>query len=211
MVRWNFHSSASCPRCGHVLEDKAHITQCTEAEVSSTWQHSLKQLEKWFRESNMAHDLSEAIIWGLQQWRDPQQNTAPPDSQFVLDQMAIGWERFLDGWLAKSWRLHQEGFWQGARSRRSSKCWVAELIKKLWNVSWDMWAHQNGILHQSPVARQDILEKQVNDQIRAIYEGGMQALPRDAIGLLWKPKEQTLQLPLTTKQQWLESVTNAIA
>ncbi len=51
----------------------------------------------------MAHDLSEAILWGLQQWRDPaQRNTAPPAGQFFLDQMAIGWERFLDGWLAKT-------------------------------------------------------------------------------------------------------------
>jgi len=38
----------------------------------------------------------------------------------------------------------------------------------------------------------------------------MQALPRDAIGLLRKPKEHTLQLLLTMKQQWLESITNAI-
>jgi len=74
-----------------------------------------------------------------------------------------------------------------------------------------MWAHRKGILHQSPVARQDILEKKVNDQISAFYDGGTQALPRDAIGLLRKPREQILHLPLTTKQQWLESVINAIA
>jgi len=87
---------------------------------------------------------------------------------------------------------------------------VVELIKKLWNVSWDMWAHQNGILHQSPVARHDILEKQVNDQICALYTGGMQALPRDALGLLCKPKEHILQLPIVTKQQWIELVKTAI-
>ncbi len=74
-----------------------------------------------------------------------------------------------------------------------------------------MWAHRNGILHTSPTARQEILEKHVNDKIRAIYEGGTQALPRDAIGLLWKTQEQTLQLPLSAKHQWLESINNAIA
>jgi len=74
-----------------------------------------------------------------------------------------------------------------------------------------MWAHRNGILHQSTLARQDILEKHVNDQICAIYAGKTQALPRDALGFIWKPKDQVLQLPLTTKQQWLESVNIAIA
>jgi len=211
MTRWQFCSSASCPRCGHGLEDKAHITRCTEPEANSTWQHSIKELEQWFRDSNTAHELSAAILWGLQQWREPHRNTAPPAGQLVLDQTAIGWERFLDGWLAKSWQSHQEELWRSVRSCRSSKRWVAELIKKLWNVSWDMWAHRNGILHQSPMARSNILEKQVNDYIRAIYARGTQALPRDAIGFLRKPLEQTLQLPLPTKQQWLELVNNAIA
>jgi len=107
--------------------------------------------------------------------------------------------------------MYQETAWQGVRSRRSSQRWVAELIKKLWSVSWDMWAHHNGILHQSTMARQDILEKHVNDQICDIYDCGSQALPRDAIGFLRKLKDQVLQLPLTTKQQWLESVQIAIS
>ncbi len=74
-----------------------------------------------------------------------------------------------------------------------------------------MWAHRNRILHQSLKAHQDILEKHVNDQICGIYDWGSQALPRDVIGFLRKPKDQVLQLPLTTKQQWLESVQIAIS
>ncbi len=211
MACWQFRSSTNCPRCGSELEDKAHITQCTNEEARLTWKQSLKQVEKWLRENNTAHELLAAILWGLNQWQEPQWGADSPTGQFFLDQMVIGWDRFLDGWLAKSWRAHQEGVWQNVKSRRSGRRWVAELIKKLWNVSWDMWAHRNGILHQSPVARQDILEKQVNDQISALYVGSTQALPRDALGFLRKPKEHTLQLPLTMKQQWLESVNNAIA
>jgi len=211
MARWNFRLSTHCPRCDKEVEDKAHITQCPNAEATSTWQQSLKQLEKWFQESNMAHELSEAILWGLHQWRDPQRKVASPTGPYIMDQVVIGWDQFLDGWLAKSWWLHQEAAWQGVRSCRSSWWWVAELIKKLWNVSWDMWAHRNGILHQSTLARQDILEKHVTDQICAIYAGKTQALPRDALGFIRKPKDQVLQLPLTTKQQWLELVNIAIA
>ncbi len=152
----------------------------------------------------------DAIIWGLQQWRAPNWDANLPAGPFVSNQSAIGWEHFLDGWLARSWQDYQEGLWQSVQSRCSGKCWIAELIKKLWNVPWDMWAHRNGILHQSPMARQEILEKQVNNQIHGIYAGGTQALPRDAFGFVRKPLEQTLHLSLPAKQQWLESVHNAI-
>jgi len=121
MTRWNFRTSASCPRCGQVLENKAHITQCPDVDASMIWQHSMKDLGKWLRDNNMAHELSAAIIWGLQQWREPNQTDAPPVGQFVQDQTTIGWEQFLDGWLAKSWRLHQEECWQIVRSQHSSK------------------------------------------------------------------------------------------
>jgi len=210
MARWQFRSSTSCPRCGTENEDKAHITRCNDAAAREVWNQSLKQLGQWLRDSNTSHKISAAIQWGLSQWLEPQQQSEPPRGQFVVDQAAIGWDRFLDGWIAQSWRDHQEGIWKCARSRRSGRRWVAELIKKLWNVSWDMWAHRNGILHNSPTARDDILEKQENDQICAIYASGMRALPRDAFGILRKPKEHTLWLPLTTKQQWIESVTTAI-
>jgi len=210
MARWNFRSSMHCPRCGTENEDKAHITQCPAPAAREIWQHSLKKLTQWLRDSNTAHEISEAIVWGLNQWIEPGQSLEPPGGQFVSDQTLIGWNHFLDGWLAQSWRLHQEGVWQLAKSQRSSRRWVAELIKKLWNVSWDMWAHRNGILHESPTARQDILEKKVNDRICKLYMGGTQALPRDAIGLFRKPKEHILKLALPAKQQWIESVQVAI-
>jgi len=72
------------------------------------------------------------------------------------------------------------------------KRWIAELIKKLWNVSWDMWAHCNGILHNSPQANEDILEKPINVTIKDFYKYGILRLPRDAMGLMHKPKEHTL-------------------
>jgi len=149
-------------------------------------------------------------VWGLTQWIEPQSASEPPRGQFVLDQTTIGWDRFLDGWVAQSWQLYQDEVWQLAKSRRSGRRWVAELIKKVWNVSWDMWAHRNGILHDSPTAHQDIIETKVNNSIYELYARAMQALPRDAIGLFRKPKEHILQLALPAKQQWVDSVQVAI-
>jgi len=49
---------------------------------------------------------------------------------------------------------------------------MSELIKKLWNMAWDMWDQWNEALHKSTLNRELILEKDVNDQIRQIYAVG---------------------------------------
>jgi len=172
MAQWQFRSTTQCPHCATEVEDKAHILQCTSGNATQTWLQSLKQLKQWFRESNMAHEIADTIIWGLNKWLNLQTENTTLDGEYLKDQEILGWDLFLDGWLARSWHMHQEGLWHSTRSCRSSKRWVAELIKKIWNVSWDMWAHRNGILHNSVQAKQDILKKQVNDQIQTIYAMG---------------------------------------
>jgi len=89
-----------------------------------------------FWDSNMVHELAEAILWGLNKWQDPHTSNGLPASQYLMDQESLGWDLFLDGWLVKSWQLHQAAVWQSTQSHWSSRQWVAELIKKLWNVSW---------------------------------------------------------------------------
>jgi len=50
------------------------------------------------------------------------------------------------------------------------------------------------------------IEERVNDKITHLYETGLQALPRDALALLRKPKEQILKHHFTAKEEWIESV-----
>jgi len=88
----------------------------------------------------------------------------------------------------------------------SRHCWTVELIMKLWNVTWDMWAHCNGILPSLATARVEIIKLMVNQQIQAIYAARLQALPCNSFHFLRAPLEVTLQLLLTTKQQWVESI-----
>jgi len=203
--------SSEHPRCATEVEDKAHIMQCISDKATQTWLQSLKWLKQWFWENNTAHKIAEAIIWGLNKWQNLQTENTTLAGEYLKDQEKLGWDLFLDGWLARSWCMHQEGIWHSAYSCWSSKRWVAELIKKIRNMSWDMWAHQNGILHNSAQAKHDILEKQVNDQIWTIYANGTQVVPCNAIGLLRKLLKQILHLPFTMKQQWLDSIASAIA
>jgi hypothetical protein len=49
------------------------------------------------------------------------------------------------------------------------KRWVATLIKKLWTVSWDMWEHRNGILHNTPKTVTELREDLVDHSVKNIY------------------------------------------
>jgi len=65
-------------------------------------------------------------------------------------------------------------------------------------------------LHNSDTNHKLILEKDINDQIRQIYEVGLGQLARADFGLMRHLVNQQLQLPLHTKRQWLESINVAV-
>jgi len=96
------------------------------------------------------------------------------------------------------------------RRRKSTRRWTVELIKKLWNISWDMWDHRNEALHQSADYQAEILDSLIDDQIRIFYGQGPQAVPRDAIAFFNGNLEDLIQKPKHYKEQWVESVKAAI-
>jgi len=59
--------------------------------------------------------------------------------QLTQEQETIGKQHIWDGWLSIEWQLQQEQIWKQLRSHKSSWQWTAKIIKKLWNVAWDMW------------------------------------------------------------------------
>jgi len=160
--------------------------------------------------SNTANEIAKAIIQGLTQWCNGSTDSARLTLRSFQQQALLGWDKLLDSWLIQSWRDYQKQLWLNGHSCCSSKWWMAELIKKLWNISWDVWVHQNSILHNLPTAQSEILEKRVNDKIIQLYKAGSQLLPWTALALMQKLQESILQLQLMAEQQWIELVEVAI-
>ncbi len=207
MQRWRFRSAANCPRCQHPLEDKPHIIRCPAEAAVTIWHSFLKNLRSWLRKQRTSPVLTDTILQCLKSWYQ-EENLQPSSvtSRYLFDDFhAIGADRLIEGWLPLVWRLEQEHYWSHIRTQKSSKRWTSELIKKLWDVAWDLWDQHNEALHNDTINR-DILDSHANDQIRNIYQHGSTTLPRDALHLIRAPLDAQLQKPLATKLLWLQSV-----
>jgi len=123
-----------------------------------------------------------------------------------MDQTQVGWDCLLDGWLVQQWCSVQATYWSQIHSQKSCKRWTSELIKKLWNTAWDLWEDWNEALHNSEKNCNNILERDINDQIMEVYCIGGHALPLDALSMMQQPLEHQLALPLATKKQWQQSM-----
>jgi len=209
MQRWKFRSTAECPRCHDQQEDKYHLLSCPDTAARERWEKSMKELESWLRDENTDRQIRNQLMGYLRNWNSQDAPETTPGNP-IHTQDDIGKQYIWDGWLSKEWREQQDQAWKRLRSWKSSRRWTSELIKKLWNVAWDMWEQRNDALHDSTLNREIILEKDINDTIRQIYSVGIGQLARGDFGLMKHPLEHQLQLPLHTKQQWVDSIEAAL-
>ena len=125
----------------------------------------------------------------------------PPQISLLVDkQDGIGWDAAFTGCWSTGWAQAQAQHYRTIGSKQSGKRWLAALIKKLWQVAWDLWEHRNGILQQ---AKDGMIAQQLQSSITEEYEQGFQGLPSDLRHLTLKPLEEILKGTLQDQQEWL--------
>ena len=134
----------------------------------------------------------------------------PPRARLALqNQDRIGWFPLLMGFVSRSWLPIQQDYLDRHHSKTNARQWATQLIKKLMQISWDMWADKNDAKHNdrpSVMVRCDHFLNSEIDEILA--EEPPYLLPAD---------KHLLQIPVTTlhaytttfKELWLKSVCGA--
>jgi hypothetical protein len=88
---------------------------------------------------------------------------------------------------------------------------VIALIKKLWQIAWDLWQHRNNVLHEQ---ENDVVQKeseQLNRRIRTLFFRSLSILRRTPDGYLLKtPLSALLDKPLIYRQEWEREVKLAL-
>lgn len=177
---------------------------------------SLKSLEKWMDSVDTDPLITKHVLALLQSWvnKDP----APPDprgtprlKKALIAQSAIGGWNTLLGRVSIQIRDRQAQRYKSKQTRRSGFRWTVALIKKLQDISWDMWEHRNGVLHDHPDKhhRKAALE-QANADIELEWTRGNQGLLKEDL-YLFRFKPALMERTLERKWVWLESVTGARA
>jgi hypothetical protein len=76
------------------------------------------------------------------------------------------------------------------------------LIKKVWEVSWDMWDHRNEVRTTTITPATMRETEKLNEQIIEQFEGGAARLGQQDYHLLAKPLAHVLGCDLDHKSQW---------
>ncbi len=153
MQLWKEWDNPDCPRCG-ATEDARHVWTCPAPSVIPVWDRSITRLKAWMTSQGTMPGARDAICSYLQAWRSG--NSLPPVHDFspifglraaIEAQSSLGWQALLEGCLVCHWAAIQQKYYEWIGSRRSGRRWVSMLIRKVWEVAWDLWEHRNGIVH----------------------------------------------------------------
>jgi hypothetical protein len=213
MKRWKKWQEDHCPRCGQT-EDASHILICKGENSQQIWDTSLQLLSVWMASVQTDPDIIDTLIDHLLLWR--QGKTTTPEGQesilHALDiQNDLGWHSILEGWLALEWDIVQQEYYTSIRSRRTGFRWLVLLIRKLWQIAWDLWTHRNTILHKTTNIHDTSTLAQTDMEIRRLFTRAGHILPigkdrylvrSNVHSLLWKP--------LIYKKAWLRATMIAI-
>ena len=115
----------------------------------------------------------------------------------------------LSRWTPQ-WLKVQQVYFTQILSKKSPKQWSIDIIHKLLLVSWDMWTHQNGLVHHpfGPLELQ--AHRTLNLQIDAQWTEGFAQLNKSDKHLFTGRTKRELYNPTQNqKKQWLQDVQQA--
>ena len=183
MHKWGQRSTDTCPNCAE-KETHRHVLQCQSDRATKAYRNTERNFETWLKDTT-SRDIRRAIMAHLDSYREQEGIEEPEDldaavAQASRNQAALGHNAFAEGFLIKDWEQLQASYLTTTTSKRSPSRWVKELIKKLWNVSWDMWDSRNAEVHQKTQTRRDIIIEHLHTEIQTHLDIGQtnEFLPR---------------------------------
>jgi hypothetical protein len=130
--------------CGEPELHRHHVLRCTKPETNAQWDAALQRLSQWMLTNHTQEDLHQGILYSLRTWHNHEQpatddySTWSGVNETLLEQNSLGWNRFIDGFLADSWIATQQSYLTYIEKKTTGKRWASRLITQLWEIAWDM-------------------------------------------------------------------------
>ena len=210
---WKFQTHSNCPLCDREDEDALHVIQCQDRRARKRWRNALKHLREWCQSKGTHPGLTDVIISYLRSWQSQSPFRDVDDitiHRIVVRQSKIGWHAFFAGIHDPLWAETQHQYFLWQKKRNTGRRWNIELIKKLWEVSWDMWEHRNRILHNTVTPEGQRSLTLLNQDIQEELDTGYaEILSSDQYRFTEKINILLASTDVLVKQRWLASVSLA--
>ena len=213
LFRRGHQTHPNCPRCG-LFEDSDHVIRCRHPAALALWHHGLISLTAWMTRQSTSPALARLIHQTLLTWHANNQAIVPlPIPQLppslsacFISQDAIGWNRFLYGFISTHWIEVQQAYYDHLQSRRTGFRWACSLFSELIQLPWTMWRHRCQ-LQQEPhsLSTQDE-HLRLNALIQAEYDRGTLGWRHRDRRWMQRPAAALFEETVQYKQTWLHSV-----
>ena len=208
----------TCPRCP-ADEHTVHIIRCPSSSANAKWRTGLQSLATEM-ESQQTHPiLAKAIIQALHRWRRnlplyPQEfPTTLGIRTAVTRQGQMGWENFFLGRWHRKWADVQHRHLRQTGSKRSSRRWTVAIIKKLFQISWDMWDHRNKVKHNPGGQAEREANQEIDTLVLQLHALGPPSVhPQDRhLYNNYPTIQELLAEPMETRMRWTKDIQQAQA
>lgn len=216
MLRRKHWGHSRCPRCGEEDEHNCHVCKCLDPDARKQWDTTVNGAEKWMKENDTHPTIIAFLVQHLNSWVEDKPYSRTPCSLSNEDLIAaMQAQNDMGAWSTLMGRINtdfehvQTHHYKTIKSRRSGFRWTVELIKKLMDVSWDMWDHRNGILHADPERHHRATElEEANASIETEWTRGSTGLLQQDL-FLFRDRIAVNNRTLARKIEWLDAVSTA--
>ena len=139
----------------------------------------------------------------IESLEDYPQYTWPDVDDLVKKQDLVGWWSFLEGCILHEWAAKQQAYYDWLQRKNTGKRWTTTLIKKLWEVIWDMWQQRNDEL-KNPTSLASLREHARLDLLISANYANIRRLSQKDRRWFRRPKEVVYTESIDYKNQWLE-------
>ena len=217
MAQYNLWETSKCPRCHIVDENHSHLISCSHFTCQNTMCDGLLRMSKTLDAWNTEPNIHLIFIQKLRNPRMLMLDLIPdgcslPLIQAAKEQDLLGYDRFIEGRLTKSWRCIQQNYYdsQYPDSRRTGLRWASLVIKNILRYCREHWLVRNKYVEENKINReQEVLKLRILDQLEDEFSKGVTGVPIDERFLFNIDLEQLKKLSTAAQRDWLDHVYTA--
>ena len=177
---------------------------------ASALEHRNSEPQKWMQKQQIHIKIIDSLIHNLNSWRSQKRSTYTPSNytlQLALkEQNNIGWNHFIEGFWSKQFSLCQQQHFNTLNITKSTILLLSKTQWRIWQIAWQLWDHQNNILHGDNHTFHPEEIEQISKEIQHEWSTNLSTLPM-SYKYLFKDSVQTiLNKSHTHRLNWLINV-----